>query len=75
MPPPSLFVSVCVALCGAKMHILCLRFMSTSVSLASLQKVLFPLLSRYLIREVESNFPVNPDKVTLVFLSPQLALA
>ena len=30
-------------------------------------EVLFPLMSRFLIREVERNFPRNPDKVTLVY--------
>ena len=33
-------------------------------------EVLFPPLSRFLIREVEKNFPRNPDKVTLLYLSP-----
>ena len=32
-------------------------------------EVLFPPLSRYQIKEVEKNFPDNPDKVTLVFMS------
>ena len=36
-------------------------------------EVLFPPLSRFLVREVETNFPRNPDKVTLVYLSPEAA--
>ena len=34
-------------------------------------ELLFPPLSRFLIREVEKNFPRNPDKVTLVYLTPE----
>ena len=33
-------------------------------------EMLFPPMSRFLIREVEKIFPRNPDKVTLVYLSP-----
>ena len=32
-------------------------------------EVLFPPLSRFLVREVEKNFPRNPDKVTLAYLT------
>eukprot|EP00906_Rhabdomonas_costata_P018270 RCo026662 len=32
-------------------------------------ELLFPPLSRFHVREVEQNFPRNPDKVTLVYLS------
>eukprot|EP00906_Rhabdomonas_costata_P013457 RCo019327 len=37
-------------------------------------EVLFSPMSRYLVREVERNFPRNPDKVTLVYLNPECSV-